>query len=183
MGVVFRPGGARAIIHEPQHRLSNGDTGLEALTGPSAAHLRQRLLNTPRATQRLALLERWLRARVTEPAPHPLVAHALDSLHRSPQTARIGDIVADCGISSRRLGDLFREHVGIGPKRHARLLRFRAVVDTVHRRQRVDWAGVATDCGFHDQSHLAHEFRAFSGMTPGTYLAHMGTHPNHVPLT
>lgn len=182
MGVVFRPGGALAITHEPLHRLSNANTGLEALAGPSAARLHQRLLETPQPSRRLALLEQWLRARIDKATPNRLVMHALDTLTRSPQTARIGDILSDCGMSSRRLGELFREHVGIGPKRQARLLRFREVVNAVHHRRHVDWARVAADCGFHDQPHLVHEFRAFSGMTPGTYLARMGPHPNHVPL-
>lgn len=182
MGVVFRAGAALAITREPLHRLSNGDTALESLAGPSAERLRQRLLNTPQPLRRLAALEQWLRARVAMTHPDPLVTHALNILTRSPQTARIGDIAADCGVSSRRLGDLFREHVGISPKRQARLLRFRAVVDAVHQRRHVNWAAVAADCGFHDQPHLTHEFRAFSGMTPGRYIARMGPHPNHVPL-
>ncbi|MCE2541741.1 MAG: AraC family transcriptional regulator [Acidobacteria bacterium] len=31
--------------------------------------------------------------------------------------------------------------------------------------------GVAHDAGFYDQAHFIHEFRAFSGMTPGEFAA------------
>lgn len=80
---------------------------------------------------RLALLEGWLRARASQTQPHPLIAHALGALQYSPQTASIGSVIADCGISTRRFGKLFRQHVGVGPKRYSRLLRFRAVVNDV----------------------------------------------------
>jgi AraC-like DNA-binding protein len=56
------------------------------------------------------------------------------------------------------------------------------VVARVHGRRRVEWAALAADCGFHDQPHLAHEFRAFSGMTPSAYLAAQGPWAGHVPL-
>ena len=182
MGVVFRPGGALPFLREPIDRLSDCDTGLESLAGASARALRQRLLETADPLRRLALLEGWLRIRAGDARPHPLVAHALELLQRTPRVARIGAVIADCGVSPRRFGHLFREHVGLGPKRHARLLRFRAVVGDVHRRRRVDWARVAADCGFHDQPHLVHEFHAFAGMTPSAYLARQGPYANHVPL-
>jgi AraC-like DNA-binding protein len=182
MGVIFRAGGALPFFREPIDRLSDRDTGLEDLAGSPARRLRQRLLEAPDPRRRLALLEGWLRARARDAQPHPLVAHALEVLQHAPQAVRIGSLVADCGISPRRFGELFRTHVGLGPKRHARLLRFRIVVDDVHRRRRVDWARVAADCGFHDQPHLVREFRAFAGMTPSAYQARQGPWANHVPL-
>ncbi len=32
------------------------------------------------------------------------------------------------------------------------------------------WAGLAADFGYHDQAHLAHEFRDFCGATPSEFL-------------
>ena len=42
------------------------------------------------------------------------------------------------------------------------------MLDSIGRRQAVEWAEVATDCGYSDQAHLIREFRAFSGETPLT---------------
>jgi AraC-like DNA-binding protein len=33
----------------------------------------------------------------------------------------------------------------------------------------VDWARLALDCGYYDQSHLIHEFRLFADETPERY--------------
>lgn len=182
MGVIFRPGGVGPIIRERIDVFSNRNIDLEDLAGAEARRLRQRLLETAIPAERLRVLEDWLRARLSPARTPPLVAQALHEIGRSPQTARIGSVIADCGVSARRFGQIFRQHVGIGPKRYARLLRFRVVVNDVHRHKDIDWARVAADCGFYDQPHLTREFRAFSGMTPTTYLARKGPFANHVPL-
>lgn len=182
MGVQFRPGGVLPFFRERVDALGDRHTGIEDLLGARAARLRERLLDAPAPARRLAILEDWLRALAPEPRPQPEVAGALAALTHAPQVAGIAGIVRDSGLSQRRFGALFREHVGMGPKRYARLLRFRAVVAGAYARRRVDWARVAADCGFHDQPHLVHEFRAFSGMTPGAYLAAGGYYDNHVPL-
>nr|WP_244962452.1 helix-turn-helix domain-containing protein [Oleiagrimonas soli] len=103
-------------------------------------------------------------------------------MHAAPATARIGAIVRDSEVSQKRFGRLFREHLGLGPKRYVRLLRFRRLIDTAHVADDIDWAALAADCGFHDQPHLVREFRAFAGMTPSAYATRRGPHLNHVAV-
>jgi transcriptional regulator GlxA family with amidase domain len=68
------------------------------------------------------------------------------------------------------------------PKRYCRLLRFQDVVRQVASGHRVDWADLAVSCGFADQAHLGHEFRAFSGLSPERFLAAERPFLNHVRL-
>jgi AraC-like DNA-binding protein len=182
MGVVFRPGGAHAFTGEDHGVLVARDIGLEDLFGASAHALRERLLHTPEPLQRLALLEQWLRARIHTPALDPAIGHALAVLHGQPCIARIAPLVRETGLSAYRFNRLFRRQIGMGPKRYARLLRFRAVVEEADRLGKVEWSCVAADNGYADQSHLVHEFREFAGMTPSAFLAGRGPYLNHVPL-
>ena len=182
MGVVFHPGGAHALTGEDHAALVERDIGLEDIFGSCALQLRERLLNTADARSRLGILEQWLAARMKLPQLAPEVLHALDEIARQPQVARIGPLVRDIGLSDYRFGRLFRRQVGMGPKRYARLMRFRGVIDAVYRRSSVDWSAVALDGGYGDQAHLVHEFRDFSGMTPTAFMAARGPYPNHVPL-
>lgn len=186
MGVHFHAAGAFPLFNERIDRLAGRDVGLEDLLGSNARRLRERLLHTPSPSARLALLERWLAARLASVGRrvevNPLVSHAVATLARAPAQVRISELARASQTSLRRFGALFREQVGLTPKRFARAVRFRAVIASVHRQERVDWAALAVDCGFHDQPHLIREFRDFAGLTPAAYLARQGQHANHVPL-
>ena len=193
MGVVFKPGGAAPLLRERMDLLCNDHVDLDALAG-GAMHsrqllrgLRQRLLDADGATSRLQVMQAWLLRQAGTAQPDAAVAHALrmfdDMMFDGrPQVQRIGTIAAHCRLSPRRFGALFREQVGMSPKRYARLQRFRRLVAQAHQGPSVDWAGLAADCGFHDQPHLVHEFRAFSGLTPTAWLAMRGPHANHIPM-
>lgn len=183
MGVMFRPGGSAHFLRESMHRLSDRHTSLAALGLAGVDGLRERLLNTADATARIDVLETWLRARYRPDALHPAVAHALRVIGEAPCVSRVGALIEASGYSARRFGTLFLEQVGIGAKRYARLQRFRTVIDAAHGRRHIEWARVAADRGFHDQPHLAREFRAFAGMTPGAYMAAGGAHINHVAVS
>ena len=182
VGVVFRTGGAAPFFRERMDLLANDHVDLDALAGGAARTLRLRLLEAADAQARLRIVHDWLLAHAGAASPHPTIAHALRAFDAAPEVRRIDAIAAHCRLSPRRFGELFREQVGLSPKRYARLQRFRRAVVLAHGGPAIDWAGIAADCGFHDQPHLVHEFRAFSGMTPGAWLARSGHWSAHVPL-
>ncbi len=183
MGVVFRCGAAAAFFRERMDTIANAHVDLDALVGQRSRGLRERLLDAHDSPSRLAMLGTWVADIARRAAVTPvLIAHATGVLKRVPQVERIADACRDTGLSQRRFGSVFREHVGMSPKRYARLQRFRAVVDSIQRGARVEWSRVATDCGFYDQPHLVREFREFAGMTPSAYVAARGAYVNHVPL-
>jgi AraC-like DNA-binding protein len=72
--------------------------------------------------------------------------------------------------------------VGLAPKLFCRVRRFQKVVRMISAGQPVDWAEVALTCGYFDQAHFIHDFRAFSGINPTSYLADYIEHLNHVPI-
>jgi AraC-like DNA-binding protein len=58
----------------------------------------------------------------------------------------------------------------VPPKTVARIARFERARTLAEAPHRPDWARVAAECGFYDQSHLINEFRAFTGRTPETFF-------------
>ena len=98
------------------------------------------------------------------------------------QPLSVSAVVERTGWSQRRFIEVFRDEVGLTPKLFCRVVRFQQVVQKIHRQRQVDWAGVAVDCGYYDQAHFIHDFQAFSGFSPTTYLRVRTAHLNHVPL-
>ena len=95
---------------------------------------------------------------------------------------RISRIADTIGISHKHLLREFDRCVGLTPKLFARLCAFQRVIRSVGQKAEVDWAGTAATCGYHDQAHLIHEFRAFSGLTPAAYLMKRGPFLNYLEV-
>jgi AraC-like DNA-binding protein len=133
--------------------------------------------------ERFCVLEAALRQRVLRRRRmHSAVEYALNEFRRLPHIRRVSEVRKDAGLSHRRFAELFREQVGLSPKIYCRLHRFQHVVGQIAAGAAVNRSDVAIGGGFCDQAHLSNEFRAFSGITPGSYLAAERPFPNHVPL-
>jgi len=171
IGVHFRPGGGSPFVGVPGGELQDMVVPLDALWGSRAIGLRDRLWDTARAEDRVGILEQALLDQSRDRlAVHPAVQYAVAVVERSRGARPVGDIVGGIGMSRRRFQDVFRSEVGLPLKAFSRIRRFAAVLLAVERATRIDWADVALSCGYFDQAHFNHDFRAFAGLSPGAYL-------------
>ncbi|MGA7537575.1 MAG: helix-turn-helix domain-containing protein [Steroidobacteraceae bacterium] len=182
VGVHFRAGGAFPFFDFPLSELHNVSISLEALWGARARVLVDEILAAPTPDAKFDVLERVLLATARTLSRHRAVTLALRELSEVTGGRGVAQLTGALGMSQRRFLDRFRGEVGMAPKLFARVQRFQAVIGTVHTRTEVNWAEIAADCGYFDQAHFVHDFRAFSGFTPTAYLALKSEHRNHVPL-
>ena len=59
----------------------------------------------------------------------------------------------------------------MGPKLHARIVRFDQAFRLKERQPGLDWLAVAVQCGYYDYRHLVRDFKAFAAVTPPQLLA------------
>jgi transcriptional regulator GlxA family with amidase domain len=158
--------------------------GLDALWGRSAAgEMRERLLVAATPEAKVRVLEQALLAAAGgAPERHPAVAFALNAFHSAAETQKIGAVAEQIGLSPRRFIEVFRREVGLSPKLFCRVRRFQKVLRMISAGRVLDWAEIAVTCGYFDQAHFIHDFRAFSGINPSSYLADYIEHLNHVPI-
>jgi AraC-like DNA-binding protein len=184
LGIHFKPGGAFPFFGIPADELHNHILPLDLFWGSQTDDLRERLAATRSVAERFHLMETFLRARVATPLiRHPAVDYAL-RIFQSPFNAfRVADVVDRVGLSSRRFSQLFREQVGMTPKAFHRLYRFQNALHRIVASEQVSWADLALACGYFDQAHFIHDFKAFSGLTPLEYQMQEGKRPGHVPIT
>jgi AraC-like DNA-binding protein len=180
MGVHFEPGGAFPFLGLPAGKLADTHVDLEALWGRSAGWLRERLCAAADPRERFRLMEAALTAQVVRPLRHHRsVAFALHAFVRSGGRARVSDVSARAGISRRHLIERFTAEVGMTPKLFCRVQRFHRGLTFLQRGGTPDWAELALECGYFDQSHLIHDFVVFSGLTPTVYLEHQKRFREH----
>jgi AraC-like DNA-binding protein len=182
VGVSFTPGGAAPLLRMPASEARDAYISLEDLWGTEARELRQRLLRAdPR--DRCGLLEGWLSQRLCSSQPtHPAVAYAVTQFSGIPHTRSVADVSDQVGFSLRRFIEIFDNEVGLTPKLYCRIQRFQYAIKLAHQADEVDWADLAANSGYYDQSHMIRDFQEFCGMSPSAYLKQRGPHLNHVPL-
>jgi AraC-like DNA-binding protein len=171
LGVQFKYGGANPFFTPPAGALHNSHVLLDELWGSAADELRERLLAEATPKARFHALEETLLARfVQRRALHPTIAVALRALLVAPRSQTITQVVDQTGLSHRQFIQVFRREVGLPPKLFCRLRRFLNVLSQTRQTSEVSWAEIAQTCGYFDQSHLARDFREFSGVCPTAYL-------------
>lgn len=173
LGVHFKPGGAAALLPAPLSEIENIHAALSELVGDRAAWLQEDLTQPHLSDHDLlaraeATLTTWI-----ERDLHDVVHHAISALGQSMRPS-VSALVDCSGFSHRRFNELFRNAVGLTPKRFSRLMRFQAALEFIERSTMLDWADAVDVCGFYDQAHLIHEFRRHAGMSPETYVATRG---------
>jgi AraC-like DNA-binding protein len=183
VGVHFRPGGAFPFVGIPAGELANTHVDLADLWGPLANQLRERLCDATPA-QRFSVLEAALISRLYHsPQRHHAVSLALNAFEQTDAQVRVRDVARRVGLSQRRFIEVFAAEVGLTPKLYERIRRFQQAGRLARKTPAPDWASVAAECGYFDQSHLIRDFCAFSGLSPIAYLSQQREDvlPHHVP--
>jgi AraC-like DNA-binding protein len=193
MIVRFRPGAARLLTGHDASAIAGSVHPLDAVIGRGAASLRDRILEAEGIGAKFAAAEGWLLERLADAEPHKLAARLVDRLVRPGQ--RVRDLAEDVGLSERQLRNVFAAAVGVPPKLYARISRFQRLLGTLAQTApgntaleggplpAPDWAALAAETGYSDQSHLHHEFVAFAGLTPGAYASAYRGLSNYLPIT
>lgn len=180
VGIAFRGGGFARVFRERADLFFEQSIHLDEVW-PSPPIL-ERVSAAVTPAEKLTLLDKLLCERLDPKASRCSTVDQALHLFQAREL-RIAACARSIGLSERRLSQVFREEVGLGPKMWCRIGRFQAAVRSLHSGADVRWAELALSCGYYDQSHFANDFRAFSGIDPTTYAAHRGRWQNHVPIS
>jgi len=152
-GIRFRPGRAAIALGTPMTEVTDVRVPLRDLTKHFPAH----------DPDRIETVEAALRKLFADSKPDRRVDAAVEAIIRSSGRATIDRVAAAAGVSRQHLARAFAYHVGVSPKTFARVMRFRRALASAGSQQ---WADLAAELGYFDQSHLIADFREFAGTTP-----------------
>jgi AraC-like DNA-binding protein len=177
VGIRFRPGGLSSFLRLPLHELTDRALPVADAFGAAGRELCERVASARGAGDLVHAAGRFLLPRL---APRPGGRALAGALVRSRGRTSVDALAAGAGVSTRHLERVFRDEVGLSPKRLARVVR----VQEVLRRAGAApgrWVDVALDCGYADQAHLVRDFRELTGESParwsGSELARQFTAP------
>jgi AraC-like DNA-binding protein len=196
MVVRFTPLGAHLFFHLSMDSLTDRAVPLEQVDPRIDSLVSDRVMVARGWAERFDAMERLIGSRVARYVVPPHIERAWNGLVRTWGQTPVGSLAADAGCSHRHLIQQFRTCVGLPPKKVAMLLRFNRSIAAVTRNGLADppskpyleglapsgadalggrWAHIAAECGYFDQSHFIHEFKAFAGATPSEFLRGIAT--------
>jgi AraC-like DNA-binding protein len=179
VGAYFRPGCASRFFDIPISDLADAAVAVGDIWGTRGLPLSSELadLNEAARINRVeSILLARLRHRRQQTGALDVEGLAASVLRRAGRVTVEG-MARSAGVSRQHLSRAFRERIGIGPKLYSRLARFQSVLAHAGARAKIDWARVALDLGFADQSHMIAECRQFSGLTPQSLADRDWFHP------
>lgn len=148
---------------------------LGEVLGEESRRFGEAVRNAATWRERFDAIDRFLLARMAAaPVVSRDVAFAWRELVISGGSVPIRGICRETGWSHKHLINRFREQIGVTPRRAARVIRFERVLRRLAGTARPDWARLAAECGYSDQTHLIREFGEFAGTTPGSVVRESG---------
>ena len=191
VGVHFKPWGISPFLDMPSSELRDRWLPVDAVWERSLDRMHDRIASATSTGEILQILEDELRSRLV-PAPSrglELVDHTARRLAASWGAVSVGALTDSAGVSGNHLATQFKSHLGVTPKRMARIYRFARLILSVDALHPVDWSQLAQAAGYFDQAHFSKEFKDFTGHTPTAYLtlrhrfpAEKGFPPDNGPM-
>ncbi len=116
------------------------------------------------------ILEDFLLSKIRPSLNIRRIGSSISTLLRAPSTS-VNALANEACLSKRQYERVFRETVGMNPKEYARIVRFQKALWLMQRGES-NYAGIAAECGYSDQSHFIRNFKELSGFTPETLIKH-----------
>ena len=181
--INFKKGMVYPFAGIPLSAITDKVVDAELILGNDLLDLRDFLLNTQGLHEKFQNAQNFLLKKYKNRlSVNPFIEYTLAQILSRPEEAIIKKISANVGYSQKHFIKLFKEQVGISPKAFVRINRFQKAIQMIDKGLDINWASVAYDCGYYDQSHFIADFKGFSGFTPTEYAIKKKNWQNYVPV-
>jgi AraC-like DNA-binding protein len=167
--VRFYPYGFCSFVSLPLSQLANRELPLGELFSPEELDgLETNIVSAPRDEDRIRLVEGFLSRLLTrKPTIDRITKGTVDAILKTRGRTSIGTLLDGADLQVRQLERNFQKYVGLSPKKLGRAVRFQSALAILLDQSRGELSRVAYDAGYFDQAHFIHDFKQFTGVTPG----------------
>lgn len=172
VGAKFKPGAFQPFFRRSVSELTDRMRTIDEVFGEGGAALEESVLADEDDARQVAAVEAFLRRHA--PAPDEgmnVVLRVVEIALADREITTVEELTARAGLSERALQRMFRKYVGVSPKWVIQRFRLHEAVARAEEGVMVDWASLAHELGYFDQSHFIHDFKAQVGCSPAEHAA------------
>lgn len=167
---VFYPHTISIFIDTPPSAFYNLEISGYDIGNPQLNEIATRIFDSETATNGICMLEEWLMSRIKGTLNLERVQYSVKQLLNKPAIP-INSLADSSCLSKKQFQRVFQELVGMNPKEYARIVKFQKALWLMQCGDR-NFAGIACECGYSDQSHFIRDFKTMTGHTPKNLLKH-----------
>jgi AraC-like DNA-binding protein len=168
--VKFTPGGFHPFARVPVSAFTDRIVTLRRVFGADGDAVNRAILAERSDRSRIAIVERFLRARNPQPDERVVSVAAMAAAAAQDRSIlKVDDLVERFGMNKRTLQRLFVTYVGVGPKWVIQRYRLHEAAEQLTGGGAAGHAALALQLGYSDQAHFVRDFKAIVGMSPALY--------------
>jgi AraC-like DNA-binding protein len=169
--IQFKPYGAYPFFHFPTCSLNERVVHTQDLFKNELLDLQLSILNEKQLENKFLHVEQWLYQRFQQiKTPPSELITLIESLQKNSKD-NMKNLIEEYSKSQKHLIDQIKKYAGLTPKYLQRIFRFNELLQNIHKNDKIEWAHVALDCGYSDQSHFIKEFKHFCGINPKQFIS------------
>lgn len=163
---VFYPHTIGMFIDTPPSSFYNMEISGYDIENCKLNEVAQAIFDSEEHNECIAILEKYLLSKIKPCLNISRIGESIKAMCRIPSitVSSLSDIAC---LSKRQYERTFSETVGMNPKEYSRVVRFQKALWLMQNGE-LNYAGIASACGFSDQSHFIRNFKSMSGYTPRT---------------
>lgn len=168
IGVVFHPYAANLFLHLPIHELTELEVDVTDIFKNWKDHQNQ-FIESQSNRQRIQLIEGFLMKNfaIKNKIHFNIIRQSIEELNQINRSIAIRSLAKKYYVSERNFIRLYKQHVGLTPKKTADIIRFNNAVALLNQKNPI--TTVSYQSGYYDQAHFIKSFKQLMGMTPKTY--------------
>jgi AraC-like DNA-binding protein len=167
---VFYPHTIGMFIGTPPSAFHNLEISGYDIENRQLNEIAQRIFDCKIAKECIDILEDFLTSKIQSGLNISRIGSTIGTLLHAPFTS-VNALADSACLSKRQYERVFSETVGMNPKEYARIVRFQKALWLMQKGE-CNYAGIAAECGYSDQSHFIRNFKELSGYTPQSLIKH-----------
>lgn len=167
---VFYPQTIGMFIDTPPSAFYNQEISGYDIENRQLNDIAQKIFDCDSHRGCIDILERWLLSKIKTSVDIDRVGCSIANLIKAPSTS-VNSLANGACLCKKQFERIFRSTIGMNPKEYSRIVRFQKALWMLQRGAN-NYAWIAADCGYADQSHLIKDFKVLSGFTPQSLMKH-----------
>ncbi len=172
--ITFHPQGAQVFFNIPMDELFDLTVPLKLIQKEYVSQVETELYEADSFSRRVDIMNQFLWRLLLKkgvPDEQQRLDSSLAHIDQSRGMVDIDTLAQKACLSRKQYERIFKSSVGISPKRFLRIIRLQYALFKKQVKPHMSLTSLAYDCGYYDQSHMIHDFKLLTGMSPRQYFS------------